>query len=70
MGILTTGVSSSERLRRQLLAKELYKLLQTKGKTGTQFKTAAMLALMQEQSQVVSYNLLVATYRIHTSVNM
>ena len=54
VGILTTGVSSSERSRRQLLAKELLKLIQARAKTGTQMKTAAMLELMQEQSQVVS----------------
>ena len=54
VSILTTGVSSSERNRRQLLAKELRRLLQSKGKVGTQLKTAAMLELVQEQSQVVS----------------
>lgn len=54
VSILTTGVSSSERTRRQMLAKELRKLLQTKAKTGTQLKTSAVYELMQEQSQVVS----------------
>ena len=55
VGILTTGVSSSERSRRQLLAKELLKLLQSKAKTGTPLKTQAVLEMMQTQSQVVSY---------------
>ena len=53
VGILTTGVSSSERAQRQLLAKELLKLLQVKTKSGAQLKTAAILELMQAQSQVV-----------------
>lgn len=53
VGILTTGVSSSERQRRQLLAKELLKLLQSKAKTGTQLKTGAVLELIQQQSQLV-----------------
>ena len=55
MGILTTGVSSSERARRQLLAKEILKLLQSKAKSGTQLKTQALLEMVQAQSQVVSY---------------
>ncbi|CAI8040054.1 DNA replication licensing factor mcm4 [Geodia barretti] len=52
VGILTTGVSSSERSRRQLLAKELLKLLQSKAKSGAQLKTQAVLEMMQAQSQV------------------
>jgi DNA replication licensing factor MCM4 len=52
VGILTTGVSSSERSRRQLLAKELLKLLQSKAKSGVQLKTQAVLEMMQAQSQV------------------
>ena len=56
VGILTTGVSSSERSRRQLLAKELLKLLQSKAKSGAQLKTQAVLEMMQAQSQVVSSN--------------
>ena len=63
VGILTTGVSSSERSRRQLLAKELLKLIQTRAKTGSQMKTSAMLELMQEQSQVVSSRVYI--YRVY-----
>ncbi|XP_064398526.1 DNA replication licensing factor mcm4-A-like [Halichondria panicea] len=51
VGILTTGVSSSERLRRQMVAKELKTLLQTKGKVGTSLKYEAILSELREQSQ-------------------
>ena len=54
VGILTTGVSSSERTQRQMLAKELLKLLQSKAKGGAQLKMAAVLEMIQAQSQVVS----------------
>ena len=53
VSILTTGVSSSERSRWQMLATELRKLLQSRSKAGTQLKTSAMFELIQEQSQVV-----------------
>ncbi|CAI8040059.1 DNA replication licensing factor MCM4 [Geodia barretti] len=66
VGILTTGVSSSERSRRQLLAKELLKLLQSKAKSGAQLKTQAVLEMMQAQSQVVSYEENMY-YGIHTT---
>ncbi len=58
VGILTTGVSGSERARRQTLAKELRRLLQGRGKGGTQIKHGALLAEIKEQSQVVSGSLL------------
>ena len=54
VSILTTGVSSSERSRRQQLARELRRLLQSRAKAGTQLKTTAMFDVVREQSQVVS----------------
>lgn len=54
VGILTTGVSGSERARRQALAKEIRRLLQGRGKGGSQLKYEAVLAEIKEQSQVVS----------------
>lgn len=54
VSILTTGVSSSERSRRQQLARELKRLLQSKAKGGAQLKTTAIFDVVREQSQVVS----------------
>ena len=53
VGILTTGVSSSERQRRELLAKELRKLLQSKVRGGAPLKQAEIFEAMNEQSQAV-----------------
>ena len=49
---MTTGVSSSERMHRQLLAKELKRLLQSKAKGGTQLKCDAVFEEVRQQSQV------------------
>ena len=55
VSILTTGVSSSERQRRQTMAKELQKLLQSRARsTGGQIKSDVLYELSKEQSQVVS----------------
>lgn len=53
VGILTTGVSSSERMRRQMLAKELRRLIQAKGKAGSQLRCDAIFEEMKEHSQLV-----------------
>lgn len=55
VSILTTGVSSSERARRESIAKEVKKLLQTKAKSGTQMKVDAILEQIK-QSQMVSFH--------------
>ena len=54
VSILTTGVSSSERARREAIAKEVKKLLQSKAKSGTQLKIDAILEQIK-QSQMVSF---------------
>ena len=54
VSILTTGVSSSERMRRQLLAKEIKKMLAAHSKSGTQHKHNSVLEKIKEQSQLVS----------------
>ncbi len=54
VGILTTGVSSSERQRRETLAKEIRKILQTKAKSGGPLKCSAVYDAIKEQSQMVS----------------
>ncbi|XP_065915389.1 DNA replication licensing factor mcm4-like [Dysidea avara] len=51
ISILTTGVSSSERMRRQALAKEIQKLLQGKA-GGTGLKRDALFEQIRSQSQV------------------
>ena len=66
VGILTTGVSSSERTQRQMLAKELLKLLQSKAKGGAQLKMAAVLEMIQAQSQVVSLISKISRTHTHT----
>lgn len=53
VGILTTGVSTSERQRRELLAKELRKVLQSKSRGGAPLKQAEIFEAMKEQSQAV-----------------
>ena len=53
VGILTTGVSSSERQRRETLAKELHKILQSKCRGGAPLKQLEMFEVMKEQSQSV-----------------
>jgi len=52
INILTTGVSSSERMHRQLLAKELKRLLQSRGKGAAQLKCDAVFEEIKQQSQV------------------
>jgi DNA replication licensing factor MCM4 len=53
VGILTTGVSNSERQRRETLAKELYNLLTSKFKGGGLIKYAELFDAIKEQSQIV-----------------
>ena len=53
IGILTTGVSSSERQRRETLAKEIRKILQTKAKGGATLKCSSIFDALREQSQIV-----------------
>ena len=55
VGILTTGVSSTERSRRQTLAKEVRRLLTSKGKSGAQIKYDTIFAEVKEQAQLVSF---------------
>ena len=55
VSILTTGVSSSERARREGIAKEVKKLLQTKAKSGAQMKVDVILEQIK-QSQMVSFH--------------
>lgn len=47
-------VSSSERMRRQTLAKELRKMLQSKPKSGGIFKHDTLFEEIRAQSQVVN----------------
>lgn len=47
-------VSSSERMRRQALAKELRKMLQAKPRTAGTLKHDALFEEIRAQSQVVS----------------
>lgn len=54
VSILTTGVSTSERQRRQVLAKEVRKLLQSKCRSGGQLNQNTVFEMIKEQSQVVS----------------
>ncbi len=53
ISILTTGVSSSERQRRETLAKEIRKILQTKAKGGATLKCSSIFDALREQSQIV-----------------
>ena len=53
VSILTTGVSSSERQRRETLAKEIRKVLQSRSKGGAPLKYAAIFDAMKDQSQAV-----------------
>ena len=54
VGILTTGVSSSERQRRENLANEVRKVLQSRAKGGSSMKYSVVFDIMKEQSQAVS----------------
>ena len=54
VSILTTGISASERQRRQALAREVHKLLQTKFRSGGMVSQSAVFDMLKEQSQVVS----------------
>ena len=54
ISILTTGVSSSERQRREALAKEIRKVLQGKAKGASTLKSSAVFDAVREQSQIVS----------------
>lgn len=52
VGILTTGVSGSERMRRQQLARELRRLIQARAKAGTQLSRSVIFEEAKEQAQV------------------
>ena len=54
VSILTTGVSTSERQRRESLAKELHNLLRSRGKGGVAMKYTEIFEVMKENSQIVS----------------
>lgn len=54
VSILTTGISASERQRRQALAREIHKLVQTKCRSGGMVSQSAVFDMLKEQSQTVS----------------
>lgn len=54
VGILTTGLSTSERQRREMLAKEIRKIIQNKCRGGTSMKAVEVFDTLKEQSQAVS----------------
>lgn len=56
IGILATGVSTSERHRRETLAGEIKKLLQLKAKSGAvSVKFSSVFEAVREQSEIVSF---------------
>ncbi|KAL5467701.1 hypothetical protein EMCRGX_G031964 [Ephydatia muelleri] len=64
VSILTTGVSSSERARREGIAKEVKKLLQTKAKSGAQMKVDVILEQIKQSQMGVTPAQLQAALRL------